>query len=117
LSLERTLKRLESFGLSRMDAEVYVYLAKKGPQKGKDLAIALKLSRNQLLSTLKSLQNEGLINAKIGCPALYSALEFEQILNIIIDIKDEEAQAIRKNRNQLISSWGAITREKNNTDT
>lgn len=108
---------LEGFGLSRVDAEVYVYLAKKGPQKGKDLAITLKLPRKQLYSVLKSLQNKGFINANIRCPDLFSAVEFEQILNMIIEIKDEEAQAMRKNIKQLIASLGSITRDKKYTNT
>jgi sugar-specific transcriptional regulator TrmB len=117
LSLERVLRTLEGFGLKRLDAEVYVYLAKKGPQKGKDLASTMKLPKNQLYSILKSLQNKGFVNANIERPALFSAVAFEQIIDMIINVKDEEARAIRETRKELLSSWRAITRDKKHADT
>ena len=42
LSLERVIKALIGLGLSRVEAEVYVYLAKKGPQTLVDLTRDLK---------------------------------------------------------------------------
>jgi sugar-specific transcriptional regulator TrmB len=33
LSLERIVKLLDNFGFSKDDAEVYIYLAKKGPRR------------------------------------------------------------------------------------
>ena len=38
MSHERVLKALMSLGLSRTDAEVYVFLATKGPQKARNIA-------------------------------------------------------------------------------
>jgi predicted transcriptional regulator len=49
LSLERVLKTLEGFGLSRTDAEVYVYLAKKGSKKGRELANALQITNSSCI--------------------------------------------------------------------
>ncbi len=43
LGLERMIKILEGFGFSRADAEVYIYLAKKGPRREIDLSKALKI--------------------------------------------------------------------------
>ena len=112
MSLERVLKTLENFGLTKKDAKAYVYLAKKGPKEGKDIAIALNLTQPQLTSTLVRLQKKGFIHTSAQCPDLFSAFTFEQILDMMIAIKDEEAQAVRETHEELLSSWGAIP-EKN----
>jgi sugar-specific transcriptional regulator TrmB len=106
------LKILESFGLARPDAEVYVYLAKKGPKAGKEIANALKLSKTQLSPILERLQKRRFISTNAERPALFSALAFEQILDVMITFKDEEAQTLKETRKELLSCWRAITRNK-----
>ena len=111
------LRVLESFGLARKDAEVYVFLTKKGPQKGQDLARIMKVSKPQLYSVLKSLQNKGFVNASVERVDLFSAVAFEQILDMSIKVKNEEAQAIRETRKELLFSWRTITQDGKQTDT
>ena len=117
MSLERVLKTLESFGFSKVGAEVYVYLAKRGPKEGKDLAIAMKLPKNQLYHILATLQKKGFVYTNTESPALFSALAFERLLDMMIELKDEEAQVTRDRRKELLSSWRAITRNKKQADT
>jgi sugar-specific transcriptional regulator TrmB len=113
LSLERVLKTLESFGLSRMDAEVYVYLAKKGPQKGLDIADALKIRKQQLNFILKNLQSKGVVTASPEHPALFSAVAFEKALDLLVEANMEQAKAIKETKEELLSSWRNMTRQDN----
>jgi sugar-specific transcriptional regulator TrmB len=108
------LKILESFGLARTDAGVYVFLAKKGPLNGEDIADAMNLSKNQLRQILKSLQDKGVVNAERS--ALFSALAFEKVLDMVISMKDEEAQVLKETKEELLSSWRAITQDKKQKD-
>ena len=114
MSLERVLKTLESFGLTRKDAKAYIYLAKKGPKEAKDLAIALKLTHPQLNSILANLQKKGFICTSAQRQDLFSALAFELILDMMIEIKDEEAEVVRRTREELLRSWGTITKKTTN---
>lgn len=116
MSLERVIKILESFGLARPDAEVYVYLAKKGPKARKEIANALKLSRTQLSAILERLRKRRFVSTNPERPALFSALAFEQILDVMINFKDEEAQTLKETRKELLSRWRAITRNKKQTN-
>jgi sugar-specific transcriptional regulator TrmB len=110
LSLERVLKTLEGFGLSRIDAEVYVYLAKKGPKKGRELANALQVTKQQLYPSLKNLKNKGIVTASLGRrPALFSAVAFEQVVELLISIKVEQAKAIKETKKELLDSWRSIS--------
>ena len=45
MSQEKVLEALEGLGLEKLDAQVYIFLGKRGPQKGKEIIKALKMSR------------------------------------------------------------------------
>jgi sugar-specific transcriptional regulator TrmB len=105
LSSERVLRALEGLGLERVDAEVYVYLANKGPQKGSDVAGALKIRKQQLHSILKNLQTKGVVTASSESPALFSAVLFEKALEVLVEANMEQAKAIRESKEELLYSW------------
>lgn len=104
------LRTLESFGLKRIDAEVYVYLAKKGPQKGTNIADALKIRNQQLYSILKTLQDKGVVTASPEYPALFSAVAFEKALDLLVETSMEQAKAIKETKEELLSSWRDMTK-------
>ena len=108
MSLERVLKTLEAFGLSRVDSEVYLYLAKKGPKKGREVAIALQIPKQQLYPSLKNLKNKGIISVSIDRPTLFSALAFEKVLELLIAIRVDQAKAIKETKKELLKSWRAM---------
>lgn len=108
MSLERVIKTLEGFGLSRVDAKMYVYLAKMGPQNAGELAEALKITNQQLYTSIKNLRDKGIVAASSEQPPLLCAVAFEEALEILIKTKVEQAKAIRKTKKGLLSSWRAI---------
>jgi sugar-specific transcriptional regulator TrmB len=108
LSLERVLKTLESFGLSRTDSEVYLYLAKKGPKKGSEVANALQISKQKLYPSLRNLKHKGIVSASFDRHALFSAIAFEKVLELLITIKVDQAKAIRETKKELMDSWRSI---------
>jgi len=91
-----------------MDAEVYVYLAKKGPKKGSELANALQVTRQQLYPSLKNLKNKGVVTASLERPALFSAVAFEKVVELLIAIKVEQAKAVKETKKELMDSWRSI---------
>jgi sugar-specific transcriptional regulator TrmB len=108
LSLERVLKTLEGFGLSRTDAEVYVYLAKKGSKKGRELADALQITKQQLYPALTNLKNKGIVTVSHERPALFSAVAFDKVLELLITIKVEQVKAFEETKKQLMDNWRSI---------
>ena len=117
VSLERVLRIIENFGLTRLDAKTYVYLAKNGPKKEEDIAMAMKLTKDQVSPILKSLLKVGLIRTNSECYELFFALMFEQLLDKMITLKDEEARVTKQTRKELLSSWQTIIQEKNQANT
>lgn len=108
MSQEKVLKTLRDLGLTRLDTEVYIYLAKKGPQKGKEISKALKVQKQQLYRSLKNLQKKAIVSATLERPARFSAVPFEKALDLFIRAKLEEAQNIQTEKNRLLSSWQTI---------
>jgi len=94
-----------------MDAKVYVYLAKKGPKKGRELANALQVTKQQLYPSLKNLKNKGVVTASLERPALFSAVAFEKVVELLIKIKVEQAKAIKETKEELLSSWRSMTKQ------
>ena len=105
MCLERVKKTLQDFGLSPLDAKVYVYLATTGPQNSEDLVVALKITKKQLFCSIESLNAKGILASSSGNPILFCALPFEKVLEILIKNEIEQAKAIRKSKKELLSNW------------
>jgi sugar-specific transcriptional regulator TrmB len=110
MSLERVFKILASLGFTKTEAEVYVYLAKRGPQKGRDLTSALKMTKQQLYTALKGLQKKGAVTSSSDRSALYFALAFEDLLNLYVKLNIDQAQTIKETKEELLASWQNITK-------
>jgi sugar-specific transcriptional regulator TrmB len=100
LSLERIINTLEKLGLTRIDAEVYAYLAKMGPQKLVDLLRALHYNQKQITATLKILVAKELI---INDEQIFSALSFDEALELLIQ-KDKEQTNILYERKKALAT-------------
>jgi sugar-specific transcriptional regulator TrmB len=108
MSQEKVLKTLQDLGLTSLDSKIYIYLAKKGPQKGNAISKALKVQKQQLYRNLKKLQSKAIVSATLEHPAKFSAVPFEKVLDLFIKAKLQEAQTIQTEKTRLLSSWQAM---------
>ena len=111
MSLHRVLETLAGIGLNQSDAGVYVFLAKNGPHNGKDLCNALNMPKYRLYQCLRKLEDSGVVNATPERPALFSAVPFEKVLDILVKTKLEEAQHMQQNMDEALSHWQALINE------
>jgi sugar-specific transcriptional regulator TrmB len=105
LSLERVIKALVDLGLPRVDAEVYIYIAKNGPLKSREIAQKLKLKKKQLDYSLRNLQDKDIVRAKSKVVTEFVAIPFEKALNRLIEINKEQTETLNKTRKELLSNW------------
>lgn len=105
-------KALTSLGLSEIDAEIYLLLAKEGPQPGRHIAESLALYKQQLYRSLKRLQKKGVVHTFLERPARFSAVSLEKVLDFLIEAKKEQALALQESREELLSGWRAITKKE-----
>ena len=112
MSKERTINALKGLGLSTIDTQVYVLLAKDGPHKIKEIASALNLHERKIHRSLKDLQSISIVKASIEYPLEFMAVPFEEVINLIIEVKKEQAKTLRESKKELLSSWRSITEKK-----
>lgn len=112
MSLERVFNALISLGLSDTEAEVFVYLARKGPKEEKDLCRAFNLTGQQLHQILENLQRRGMVTVTTKKYVLFSALPFEDILELLMVENIEQAQAAQKTREDLLASWKNMIKQE-----
>jgi sugar-specific transcriptional regulator TrmB len=115
LSFELLIEALVGFGFEPTDAQVYIFLAKKGPQRGKDLVNSLKITKQQLYPSLKNLQERGIVDSTHERPAIFSAVSIEKVLDALIKTRIHETERLIQNKEELISSWRSMT--PNNSQT
>jgi len=102
LSSEKVLKILTQIGLPQTDAEVYLFLAIKGPKKAEDLANELQMPPLELHSILKRLKERGFVAA---ASVSFVALPLEKMMDILAKARLEEAQAIAEKKNVILAQW------------
>jgi sugar-specific transcriptional regulator TrmB len=110
---EWMFKALENLGIKRVDAEVYLFLTRTGPQKARNVTDALHLQKQQLYRNLKTLQNKGMVQASLESPACFSAVRIEEIIDDIINEKKEQALTLQQSREKLLLCWRALTNKNN----
>jgi HTH-type transcriptional regulator, sugar sensing transcriptional regulator len=101
------LQQLISFGMTEYEAKVYVALTQKGPQKASALALISGISRPHIYSTLKTLQEKGLITAIPKNVAEYQARPPGEALNKLLEARKrsiEELEMIGKDLAQKLEN-------------
>jgi sugar-specific transcriptional regulator TrmB len=99
------LKTLIGLGLKQVEAKIYIFLAKQGSHKALDIRKALKLTKQQLYPCLKNLESKGIVSATLENPARFSAIPFENLLDLFIETKIEETRHLQKSKEEILSNW------------
>ncbi len=104
---DKILQQLISFGMTEYEAKVYVALTQKGPQKASALALISGIPRPHIYSTLKTLQEKGLITAIPKNVAEYQARPPGEALNKLLEARKrsiEELEMVGKDLAQKLES-------------
>jgi sugar-specific transcriptional regulator TrmB len=110
-SLERIFNTLVSLGLTRTEAEIYVLLTRKGPQKKDDIANLLNVVNQDLHQSLIELRENGFINLQFKQSSIFIAVPFEKALENLIEIKSKEAQVAQENKKAVLRYWDSMLKE------
>ena len=114
MSLKRIFKALENLGLSQKEAQIYVFLEKNGAQKNRDIAKALKMRTNELIISLKNLQDKKIVRVSAQHIAEFSAVPFKQAIDFLIEVKKEKAQSLQERKVELLASWQSMMKNSEN---
>ena len=111
MSLKRVIEALVSLGLSKTEARIYVFLEKSGSHNYVDMSRALRLRARKLVSSLKNLQNKKIVQVSAQQAVEFSAVPFEEAIDLLIEVKKEQAQSLQERKMELLSSWQNLTKK------
>lgn len=109
--MERILKLLEDLGLARDEAEVYVFLAKKGPQTIDTLKDSLKKNKAEIVKALKGLEGKQITVRKSKRSTFFLAISFEKLLANYAKIKFSQVKSIEQKRLSMLTDWKDTVKE------
>jgi sugar-specific transcriptional regulator TrmB len=112
LSLNRVVEALVSLGLSPAEARIYVFLEKSGSHEDIEIKFALKLRTKKLISSLRNLQDKKIVKASTQQTAKFSAVPFEKAIDLLIEVKKEQAKTLQASKKELLSAWRSITEKE-----
>jgi len=115
LSKERIIKALKGLGFSNIDTQVYVFLAIEGPHDVREITVALNLHESKVYGSLKDLQSIEIVKPSIEHPLEFIALPFEEVLDLFIEVKKEQAKTMKESKKELLSKWKTVLK-KNSTN-
>ena len=106
---EKTVgKVLKDFGLTEKEIEVYVFLARRGVLKSREVARQIRKDKAQVLRILKSLQSKGLVESTLEAPKRFTAVPLEKVLDAFVKAKREEATLIESTKKDLLLYWKSV---------
>ena len=103
---------LTDFGLTKKEAELYLFLAKYEVLTGGEIAKRTKIARSLVYRILKSLQNIGLVEPTLETPVRFIALSLEKAIDLIIKTKQEEALQVQRLKKSSLEDWKTVTQSK-----
>ena len=97
-SIQKILLKL---GLTQNESKVYLYLNKNGSKKAREIAQNQKIPRTQTYHLLTTLQNKGIVVVISGRITKFEGIEFEKVLDILINNKLKTIEELQLMRNEL----------------
>ena len=90
---------LKKLGLTENELKVYLYLNNSGTKKAKEIAQNQKIPRTQTYHLLTALQNKGIVTVISGRITKFEGIEFEKVLDILINNEQKRIDGIQLMRN------------------
>ncbi|MDG6994514.1 MAG: hypothetical protein JRN52_01215 [Nitrososphaerota archaeon] len=110
------------YGLSPVQAQIYITLLKLGKSTAKSISINSDINRVDVYRAVKRLSKLGLIEQVLGSPITFIAVEPEQALDILVEAKASQIDRLRsektylKRRLELIALDGPVKNERGGED-
>ena len=96
---------LTKFGLTENESKVYLYLNKNGSKKAREIAQHQKIPRTQTYHLLSTLQNKGIVVVVSDKITKFKGVEFEKVLDILINNKLKTIEELQLMRSELCELW------------
>ena len=110
-------KTFLQFDLSRNEIRVYLYLARSGIQKAREISDILSLHRTETYRILRDLEKRGLVSCVLEKPLKFTAVPFEEAYDVLIETKKVNVQILERKKKDLVDLWSSIPQQKAEPET
>jgi len=110
-TMDEIVEQLIDYGLSRNEARVVTFLAKRGAERASSVARALKLNRTETYRTLRNLQRRGLVEGSLEQPVRFQAAPFSRCLGILIAERKNKISALEERSRPLERAFESLNVE------
>lgn len=108
LTLEKIKNELISFGLTKSQAKVFIYLGKYGSKTASEIAKALQLPRTETYHLVNSLQNIGMVIAELSHPTKYTAMNMREAVATLVKQEQERIDILANKEESISEMWKEI---------
>jgi sugar-specific transcriptional regulator TrmB len=109
LSQENLKNALQHFGATEKEAEVYIFLAKRGTLGTGQIARQMKKNKGHIYRILSSLEQKGLVEATLEVPTRFTAVSLEKVIDGYVKAKQVEIAQVEKTKEDLLEDWKRIS--------
>ena len=110
-------ENLIKFGLQKNEAKIFLFLARTGEKKAREISEALSLYRTETYQALRSLEKKGLVFSVLGRPLKFKAIPLEKAINLLIEAKRLEIEKLKQEKRKIVEVWLSIPRLETKTET
>jgi sugar-specific transcriptional regulator TrmB len=110
-------KTFLQFDLSRNEIRVYLYLARSGVQKAREISDTLALHRTETYRILRDLEKRGLLSCILEKPIKFKAVNFEDAYDILVKTKKLNVAMLERKKQGLVELWASIPQQKSEPET
>ncbi len=108
LGIEKITSDLTSFGLTKSQAKVFIFLGKYGSKTSPQVCKDLKLPRTETYTILNILTNRGIIVTEFSHPTKFSALEIDKAISILIKSEQTKVNMLEEKEQEITKLWKQI---------
>lgn len=116
MDLEKIINELLSFGLTKNQAKVFIYLGKYGSKTSPEVCKALKLPRTETYNVLNDLLNLGIISSEFHHPTKYSALPMNKAITTLVNAAQENVNKLAKKELDVAKLWNKVPSFDSNSE-
>jgi HTH-type transcriptional regulator, sugar sensing transcriptional regulator len=108
LGIERITEDLIKFGLTKIQAKVFIYLGKYGSKTSPEVCKDLRIPRTETYHILNVLTNRGIVVSEFSHPAKFSAITMEKAIKIMVNTEQAKLGMLAKKEKEITTLWNKI---------
>lgn len=108
LGIETITEDLVKFGLTKIQAKVFIYLGKYGSKTSPQVCRDLRIPRTETYHILNVLTNRGIVVSEFSHPTKFSAIKMEKAIKIMVKTEQAKLGMLSQKEKEITTLWNKI---------